>query len=95
MHRNMFHASDPAIRPYMAENRGFCRFWGVRDFAVFYSLYISYRPCLGSLGGVMFVDTAVCIVFVSCMYVLDGCQAPANIPQTVSAVGVLAVYLLY
>jgi len=40
MHRNIFHASDPAIRPYMTENIVFCRFWGVRDFAVFYSLYI-------------------------------------------------------
>ena len=32
MHRNIFHASDPAIRPYNVKNLGFCRFWGVGDF---------------------------------------------------------------
>ena len=32
MHRSMFHASDPAIRPYNVKNIGFCRFGGVGDF---------------------------------------------------------------
>ena len=40
VHRNIFHASYPAIEPYTATNPGFGGFGGVGDFAVFYSLYI-------------------------------------------------------
>jgi len=58
-HRNILHASDPAIRPYMTEHRGVCRFLGGGDFAVFYSLYICYRPCLGSPAGVTCLNLSV------------------------------------
>ena len=56
VHRNIFHAPDLAIRPYMTQNRCFCRFWGGWGFCRIWFpiyIYIPYRPCLGSRAGVM------------------------------------------
>ena len=36
MHTNTFHASNPAIRPYMTPKSICSRFWGVGDLAVFF-----------------------------------------------------------
>ena len=52
MHRNIFHASDPAIRPYMAENRGFGRFWGLGILPYF----ISYIYAIGPVWGLLLVQ---------------------------------------
>ena len=51
MHRNIFHASDPAIQPYMAENRGFCRFWGGWGFCRIFSYIYPIGPVWGLLLG--------------------------------------------
>ena len=51
VHRNIFHASDPAIRPYIAKKPGLGGFGGFGDFAVFYSIYIPIDPVWGLVLG--------------------------------------------
>jgi len=44
MHGNMFHASDLAIRPYIAKNEVWGDFWDLAVFLIFiYKLPINHR----------------------------------------------------
>ena len=43
--------SNPAIRPYMTQNTGLGRFWGVRNFAGIFPIYIPIGPVWGLLLG--------------------------------------------
>jgi len=71
------------IRPFghiWFKKRGFCWFGGVVDFAVFYSLYIPCRPCLGSHAGVILCVHSIC----SSSRILGVCQLLATDPGLMS-----------
>ena len=51
MHRNIFHAPDPAIRPYMTENQVFADFGGLGILPYFIPYIYPIGPVWGLLLG--------------------------------------------